>query len=164
MPVWPHQNDVDNFYGNPRGRDGRPSQVWEKANIVSVPTPWKLVTSWDGATVRGIRVHKKCAESFRIVLEEIWTGAGKSQEKIEGWGMHLFGGGYNFRLMKGGTRLSMHSWGCAVDFDPARNGFGDTTPNFAKNPVVLKAFADQGWTWGGGWTKPDGMHWQAAQI
>lgn len=78
--------------------------------------------------------------------------------------MHLYGGGYNFRLMRRSTRLSLHSWGCAVDFDPARNGFGDTTPHFEHFPAVLNAFANQGWTWGGKWSKPDGMHWQAADV
>jgi D-alanyl-D-alanine carboxypeptidase len=58
----------------------------------------------------------------------------------------------------------MHSWGCAIDFDSARNSFGDTTPNFALIPQVLDAFASEDWTWGGEWRKPDGMHWQAAGV
>ncbi|MGY3916723.1 M15 family metallopeptidase [Aeromonas australiensis] len=66
--------------------------------------------------------------------------------------------------MRGGTRLSMHSWGCAVDFDSSRNSFGDSTPNFQNIPAVLTAFESQGWTWGGKWKKPDGMHWQAASV
>jgi hypothetical protein len=161
---WPHQSEVVAFYGNPQGQNGGPSVAWERANLVLVPTPWRLVTSWNGAPVRGVRVHRKCSDSLRQIFSDIWTASGQNQQKIQEWGMHLFGGGYNFRLMKDGRRLSMHSWGCAVDFDPTRNGFGDTTPNFANLPAVLKAFSDEGWTWGGTWTKPDGMHWQAANI
>jgi hypothetical protein len=76
--------------------------------------------------------------------------------------MHLFGGAYNFRVMRGGSSLSMHAYGCAVDFDPARNGFGSRNPYLAKCPAVLEAFKREGWTWGGTWKKPDGMHFQAA--
>jgi len=165
MSNWPHQSKVDEFYGDPRDDDGGSSAQWEKENIVYVNPPWKLVTAWDGRSVtKGVRVHRKCAESLKKVFDSIWTAAGKNEHKIREWGMHLYGGGHSFRLMKGGTRLSMHSYGCAVDFDPARNGFGDTTPNFENYPDVLDAFEKEGWTWGGNWKKPDGMHWQAARI
>jgi hypothetical protein len=150
------------FYGDPRGRDGRPSATWEREHLVRISPPWTLVTAWDFAPVRSISVHRACAPSLERVFAAIWARAGQSEDQIRTWGMHLFGGAYNFRLMRGGTRLSMHSWGCAVDFDPARNGFGDATPNFALVPAVLQAFDAEGWTWGGRWRTPDGMHWQAA--
>ena len=164
MPNWPHQSEVDQYYGNPRGRDGGPSVSWEAANIIRIATPWPLITAWDGAAVSKVRVHRLCGESLSRVFERIWGAAGQDHRKVAEWGMHLYGGGYNYRLMRGSTRLSMHSWGCAVDFDPARNGFGDPTPNFANYPQVLDAFAAEGWTWGGRWSKSDGMHWQAANI
>jgi len=164
MNDWPHQSNVDAFYGDPRGANGEPSKKWESQNIVRVPAPWKLVTAWDFRPVSGIRIHRKCEESLGNVLSMIWTASGQSEAKIKEWGMHLYAGGYDFRLMRGVTSLSMHSWGCAVDFDSARNAFGDTTPNFATIPAVLDAFAAEGWTWGGKWRKPDGMHWQAANV
>jgi D-alanyl-D-alanine carboxypeptidase len=98
------------------------------------------------------------------VLAAVWAAADQREAKIREWGMHLYAGAYNFRPMRGATNLSMHAWGCAVDFDSARNGFGDRTPNFANLPAVLNAFASEGWTWGGQWAKPDGMHWQAADL
>jgi hypothetical protein len=61
--MFPHQNNVDAFYGNPRGRNGQPSSTFERENLVIVPTPWKLFTSWDKGRMRGVRIHKKCAES-----------------------------------------------------------------------------------------------------
>lgn len=162
---FPKQSNVTAFYGDPRGKNGQPSSQWEKANLVTVPVPWRMVLAWDTTAVaRGIRIHKKCAESLARVINAVWLASGKNQATIEKWGMHLLGGGYNFRLMRGSNQLSMHSWGCAVDFDPERNGLGDSTPNFANIPQVLKAFADEGWTWGGRWARPDGMHWQAADI
>ena len=164
MDKWPHQNKVDEFYGNPRGANGRESAAWVRQNIVALRCPWKLVTSWDQQPVRAISIHQKCAESLGKVLSQIWANAGQDQAKINEWGMNLYGGGFNFRLMRGSNRLSMHSWGCAIDFDPSRNGLGDVTPNFEHIPEVLTAFAAEGWVWGGRWRRPDGMHWQAATV
>jgi hypothetical protein len=164
MSKWPKQNETDKFYGNPRGKNGGPSPAWERTNLTLVKAPWPIVTSWDSSPVKGIRVHVKCAESLIKIFNSIWEAAGQDVEVVRQWGMHLYGGGYNFRIMRGGSRLSMHSWGCAVDFDPAQNEYGDASPNFANCPAVLNAFADEGWTWGGSWAKPDGMHWQAADV
>jgi len=164
MSQWPHESDVDTFYGNPRGRNGEASAKWESANVVRVRAPWRLMTAWDFQSVSGIRIHKKCEPSLLSVLAKIWDASGNSEVKIREWGMHLYAGAYNFRLMRGSSKLSMHAWGCAVDFDSARNAFGDSTPNFATIPAVLDAFASEGWTWGGNWRKADGMHWQAADI
>lgn len=161
---WPKQSECDAYYGNPRGRNGEASAKWEAENLVRVPVPWVLVASWDAKIrIKSIRAHKKCADSLARVLETIWRDSDYSPAKIESWGMHLFGGGYNYRVMRGGSRLSMHSYGCAVDFDPARNGMGDKTPMFQALPTVRQAFADEGWVWGGDWSNPDGMHWQAAR-
>lgn len=162
---WPHQSEVDSFYGNPRGINGEESKEWVAENIIYLKTPWKLFTAWDFRPItKGTRVHKKCAQSLETVFNQIWQAAGQSQQKINEWGMNLYAGAFNFRPMRNSTRLSMHSWGCAIDFDSARNGFGDTTPHFAHIPQVLDAFAGEGWSWGGHWKKPDGMHWQAANV
>lgn len=164
MSEWPHQSGVDDFYGNPRGRNGDANPAWVSKNIIGISAPWPLMTAWDFKPVSKIRVHRKCADSLQRVLDAIWLASRRRESKIQEWGMHLYAGGFNYRLMRGSTRLSMHSWGCAVDFDSARNSFGDQTPNFENIPQVLDAFAAEGWTWGGRWNKPDGMHWQAAKI
>jgi D-alanyl-D-alanine carboxypeptidase len=159
---WPQQSQRDSFYGNPRGRNGAASPSWESANLVRLPPPF--VMRFLGKPISGIRIHKKCSASLSRVLNAIWIASGKSQVIIDAWGMSDYAGAFNYRLTRGGSSLSSHSWGCAIDFDADRNGFGDSTPNFAKIPEVLKAFADEEWTWGGRWSKPDGMHWQAASV
>lgn len=162
---WPYQDEVDAFFGDPRGKNGEVNPSWESKNIVYIKTPWKLVTSWDFKEItKGVRVHKKCADSLKSIFDAIWQAAGENQDKINEWGMNLYAGGFEFRRMTASSRLSMHSWGCAIDFDSARNAYGDITPNFKLIPPVLEAFANEGWIWGGSWSKPDGMHWQAAII
>ena len=162
-PAWPNQAGRDAFYGNPRGKDPtKPSAAWEKANLVRITPPFKM--TYDGKPVSSLRIHRLCAASLMRVFEAIWVAADRKQEVIDQWGVSIFGGTYNYRLTRGGNTLSSHSWACAIDLDPANNGFGDPTPKFANHPAVLKAFADEGWTWGGRWSKPDGMHWQAASV
>jgi len=80
MTQWPNQNDVDSFYGNPRGVDGQASAAWEQKNLTIVEVPWQLVTSWDGAPVKSIRCHHKCAESLDKILKAIWVAAGRDEQ------------------------------------------------------------------------------------
>lgn len=160
--TWPLQSQCDSFYGNPRGRNGQASGVWESANLARITPPFKM--TFAGKPITTIRIHKKCADSFMRILNRIWDEAGHDQKKIDATGFSLFGGSYNYRLMRNGHSLSMHSYGCAVDFDPARNGMGDPTPNFANHPWIIKAFEDEGWVWGGRWKNKDGMHWQASRV
>ncbi len=167
MTAWPKQSEMDTFYGNPRGKNGGPSAAWESANLVSIPAKdLPFVIRYSGTPVKSIRVHKKVKDAFLRVLSRIWEAAGKSQAKIDEWGMSSFGGCYVFRVKRGGSKsLSTHSYGCAFDFDVANNGFGDTTPRFAKYPEVLKAWEAEGAVWGGPWRpNADGMHWQFARI
>lgn len=168
MSKWPTQSNAADFYGAnlkiSKGVAG-PDPNWEKVNLVSVLLPWKAVAAWDQSiTIKSLRVHTKTAESLACVLGKIWCDFGKSQKAIEVAGMHLIGGGYNWRQMRGKARLSMHAYGCAVDFDPARNGLGDPTPEMDLR--VVEAFKAEGWVWGGDWSPQsrDGMHFQAATV
>ncbi len=71
------------------------------------------------------------------------------------------------RVIGGTNRLSMHAYGCAVDFDPARNPWGaDLNAPLRKYPSFLKPFRDAGWTIGGDWRNGNGdwMHIQRAGV
>lgn len=174
MTAWPKQRDCDDFYGNPRGPNGTASSRWMASNLVFVPVPWVMVTAWAPyARVRKIYFHQKCSAALSEVLANIWQEAGKKQVIIDQWGMNLFGGSFAFRTMRGSSSLSMHSWGCAIDFDPARNGLGDYTPILTpSHPVALcfkKAGAVHGADWNGNQKvlderRPDAMHFQFARV
>jgi len=168
MTQWPNQSDVRSFYGNPDSNsDGLPDGVWEHHNLTGVIPPYKMVLAWDTArVVSRIRVHKKVALSLLSVLHKIHGLYDGDQKKIEHDRLHLFGGAYNFRLMRGGTRLSMHSYGCAIDIDPVNNPLGKAwAPNSGMIDMeVVRVFEDAGWTWGGRWHRPDCQHFQAANV
>ncbi|MBB4955577.1 hypothetical protein H4S14_003616 [Agrobacterium vitis] len=168
MSKWPTQSTAADFYGAnlkiTKGSAG-PDPAWERANLVLVRLPWKAVASWDKSiTIKSLRVHSKVADSLTRVLNVIWEDFGRNQKAIDAAGMNLIGGGYNWRQMRGKARLSMHTYGCAVDFDPARNGLGDPTPEM--DPRVVAAFKAEDWVWGGDWSPQsrDGMHFQAAIV
>lgn len=173
MPQWPTQSEVLNgksIYGNPVGRHGLVSPTWERNNLALIVPPFKMAMG--EIKITRIRVNKACAASLLRVLENLRDAANGRQEDLDFWGVSRFGGCFNYRPMRGLSTLSMHSYGCAVDLDPARNGLGDRTPRFAEFPVVLEAFRAEGWKWGGDWNgngltsderRCDGMHWQATR-
>lgn len=164
MSAWPQQSPaaMNAYYGNPDANgDGAPDRAWEDANIVSIAPPYGMVLAWAPATpVRSIRVHRRAADSLSRVLTNIALHYG-NQIAIERARLHLYGGAYMFRLMRGANRLSIHSWGAAIDLDPGHNGFG-AKPQM--DPAVVSIFAAEGWVWGGPWHTPDGMHFQAATV
>ena len=156
MTVWPKQSEADAFYGNPRGGNGKASLLWKAQNLTHIAPPFAM--NFTGTPVSGISIHRKCADSLARVLQAIWTASDQSQKKIDAWGVSEFGGSFNFRLMRGSSHLSMHSYGCAIDLAPQRFPMGRTTPAFCGE--VLKAFADEGWV-----NLPrDRMHFQAAHF
>lgn len=169
MEAWPKEGraSMNAFYGDPDpNHDGIPDRAWEDANLVSITPPYRMVLAWaPNQAVKTIRCHKKVAPSLLRVLNGILVHYG-SQAEIEKARMHLYGGAYNFRMMRGGSALSIHSWGAAIDLDPERNAFGrryDETHGMIPH-AVCDLFAAEGWVWGGRWNKADAMHFQCATI
>lgn len=174
---WPTQAEVlsnKSIYGDPRGPDRtRMSLKWEKENIVHITPPYRM--TFAGKPIKTVRVHRHCAESLLRVFNNLLESATmidrfNPQKVLDTSGVSIFGGVVQYRLMRGGNQLSIHSYGAAIDLDPARNAMFDRTPNFANYGWVLAAFAKEGWRWGGDWNRnglssdernADGMHWQA---
>lgn len=163
---WPLQKDCEAFYGK-SGSGGEPSRQWEDENLTRVVCPWKLFLAWDVTQqVSNIRIHKLCAASLASVLGTIWAHAGCSQNKIEEMRMHLYGGAYAYRTMRGSNRLSMHAYGAAIDFDTENNPLGkkwDAAHGMMALDVV-QIFEAEGWVFGGRWQRPDAQHFQAARV
>jgi peptidoglycan hydrolase-like protein with peptidoglycan-binding domain len=78
---------------------------------------------------------------------------------------------YNCRKIAGSSKDSLHSFGIAIDIDPALNPYsaGDPYSGAIKRhhvEAVLAVKNPQGervWSWGGHWRKPDRMHFQIDQ-
>lgn len=70
-------------------------------------------------------------------------------------------GCFNIRKKRGGSSMSLHSWGVAIDVNAYANCFG-CKPTLSAQ--FVKCFTDNGFDWGGTWRKPDGMHFQLKTI
>jgi hypothetical protein len=158
--TWPLQRDCLKFYGDPFSKD------FERRNIVQVKLPFPMF--WGAHMKTTIKSHRKCAEALGAWLDQVWLNAGKKQFVISAWGMSSFSGDFVVRTKRGGSTPSMHSFGCAWDFDAPRNGFKDHSPHFATEAIhdaVVKPFLELGGVWGGDWkTNTDGMHFQFARV
>ena len=144
-------------------RYGRPNQ--SGTYLVSVPLPYPMRLAWDtSVTVRTMRVHKQEAGRVRLIFEQVLS-AYKTHDRIKELGIDLFGGCFNFRQMRGGTDWSKHSWGTAIDLDPARNKLHETkaTARFARPEYapLLDAFERNGWASLGRARNFDWMHFEA---
>lgn len=105
---WPRQSDVESFYGTP-------GSGW---TLVKMPFPLRL--AWDlSKTIPHASVHSKCEPAFKRIWEKVKEHYG--HERLKELRLDLYGGAGNVRRMRGGTRWSMHAYGCAWDVDPDRN-------------------------------------------
>lgn len=177
---WPTQAEADAFYGNPRGKDGNFSAWWYNQNLTKIIPPYKVM--FGHIPITRIIIHRRCASSALRILNSVWEKIGRDQAKADELGISKFSGSFNYRVIRGGNRLSMHAYGCAWDWDAPNNWLGDRTPTFEEpkgDPLVVgtdhpfvQAHLEEGWTWGFDWNRdkienerrPDAMHFQAARV
>lgn len=153
---WPYQRDCLGKFGNPY------APGWGATHIVHVTCPWQL--HMGPLHIPYIKINKIASDSLTRVLNHVWDWSDKDPEKIASIHADQFSGDWVIRQMRGLKSISMHSYGLAVDFDAPHNQLGSRKHFFqAENPLI-KAFLDEGWTWGGSWSRPDAMHVQAAKV
>lgn len=99
------------FYGEAGGADCTAGRV---------RLPFPFVIAWD-KTQRITRFS--CHKLLAAPLTEIFSDAADHYGEKEFRRLRLdrFGGCFNYRPIRGGTALSTHAWGAAVDLDPERN-------------------------------------------
>ena len=101
--------------------------------LVTIKLPYPMRIAWDTkTTVNKMRCHKDVADKFTAVFNDLLAHYGLA--KIQELGIDLFGGCFNFRQMRNGKTWSKHSWGIAIDLDPARNTLKESkrTARFAR--------------------------------
>ena len=126
---WPAQSEV---------RSGRSvfGQPGDEDALVCITPPYQLF--FEGQPVRVIRVHREVADAVRAVLVEVLGHYGA--ERIRELGLDDFGGCYNFRASRGGSALSMHAWGVALDWMPGRNGMQLGAPQAVLSRAEYRAW------------------------
>ncbi len=169
------RKEIEELFGNPANANGTLNEAWEGANIrkVAPPNGWQLYYQSDDGLVivSGIRMHRLLADSFIAVLDDVWDfakqqlGASATDDQIRAWlherRLDQHGGGFNFRKITAGSKLSLHSYGIAFDWDPAHNPrkkpLTRTLPDWWHN-----IWKQHGWSDGRHFSTPDPMHVQFA--
>jgi hypothetical protein len=118
--------------------------------------------AWQAAWLRTERVpllgaitcNKAMFAPLRAALRQL-AGAGLSRLVNPG----QYGGCYAPSLIPGipGQAVSHHTWGTAIDLNVAANPLG-ARPH--QDPRLVAIMARHGFTWGGRWPIPDGMHFE----
>lgn len=135
--------------------------------LVNVRLPYKMRIAWDlGKTIGRFKAHKEVAEVFESIFVQTLKAYGLQQ--IQELGLDLFGGCYNKRKVRGGTKWSTHTWGISIDLDPARNKlrWGRDKAQLAKPEyeAFWNIVEDHGAVSLGREANYDWMHFQCARL
>src|SRR5512143_336902 len=152
MPKWPHDDteSLTAFYGRPG----------TQSNLVLVKPPWRM--TYEGRPIKGVQIHRKCAESLKRVFDDIAEQVDNDWSQLPP-GAVKFSGSYNYRRIRGSSRVSTHAFGAAVDLDAEDNPMNSRGDKGTMSPIVINAFKREGWFWGGDFkSRKDPMHFQAA--
>lgn len=155
-PAGPHQSECLHLFGSPL------EAGFGARNIVSVAPPFPM--RMGGLAISRIQINKIAADSLKRVLARVWDESGHDPKTIAAVHADQFSGSWVVREMRGLRAMSMHAYGLAVDFDAAHNALGDATPFFKPGNLLVRSFVDEGWTWGGAWSRCDAMHFQYAIV
>ena len=144
---------------------GTPNETGD-AYLVTLNLPYPMRLAWDtDTTVNRIRCHKLVSAKFDAVFKDLLAHYGLP--KIKELGIDLFGGCFNYRKMRGGSSWSKHSWGIAIDLDPARNTLKETraTARFARAEYqpMIEIFYKHGFISLGVERNFDWMHFEVKQ-
>lgn len=152
---WPRQQDVEKVFG----------PVGLNQTLLELPFPMRL--AWDTRKlVYRFSIHEKVHDSAKRCFQRIANEYDEAGRKLIG--IDLFGGCLNVRKMRGGSSWSMHSWGIAIDFDPARNQlrWGRDKARLAQPDCARfwRIWEEEGWVSLGRAKNYDWMHVQAARL
>lgn len=138
--------------------------AWEAEVLRSYPLPHPIPYAYGDADITKIRAHKLVGDLFvELIAKSLERGVPKER-------LH-YGGCYAWRAQRAAAKLSTHSWGIAVDLEPAANPMGrkydggetrdPETGLFMMHPTVLEIVDELGLVSGAHWNRPDAMHVQA---
>lgn len=152
-------NTLNEFYGtaSPTGN----YLEWFSFPVANVRLYSRKGASLSDRTGNGLddhRCHSKVRNQLEAALSAVYQALGKAQFEKEGW--HIYGGCFNYRKKRGGSSLSTHSWGIAIDINPEENPFHGTDTTFSSKAIDIMeehGFLSGGRAWGKDW-----MHFQAA--
>jgi len=166
---WPKQKKsaLNAFYGKVVTQTKKPNIYLPSRYLTKINLPYPHRLAWDKRQkVTKTTCNKKVAKSIVRVLNKVLDHYG--MKEIKRLGLDLYGGCYAPRKMRGGSSLSTHSWGIALDYNPGENKlrWGRDKARFAQ-PEYDKwweFWEEEGWVSLGREKNYDWMHIQAAKL
>lgn len=154
---WYREAELEQALGSPQ----------RKPPMVVVPCPWPLALAWAlNTSPSGIGCHEQVADSLIRILDRAHDHYGPL--RLKSLGLHHYGGCYNKRRKRGGTRWSTHAWGLAIDWDAAHNKlkWGRDRARLARPEYDTwwRLREEAGWVSLGRTRNFDWMHVQAARL
>lgn len=143
-------------------RFGQPNETGA-GYLEKIALPYRMRLAWDTDTMIGTMMcHKLVKNNFLEVFRSLLNEYGYMN--LKELGIDLFGGCFNYRKKRNGSAMSMHSWGIAIDLDPARNKLNETkrTARFARPEYkkMIDIFYDNGFISLGREYNYDYMHFE----
>ncbi len=132
--------------------------AWERSVLATRPLRTALPYAYDeDGVVTRVRAHRLIVDELVDALTEC-RDAGVPAARL------VYGGCYVWRAQRGGTRLSTHTWGIAVDLDPGRNPQGTRwrDDGVMLDRRIIATFVRRGWKHGDEFSTPDPQHFQWA--
>ncbi len=133
---------------------------WEAENIIAVEIP-QLKRIKNPHAGDKIRFHEKGEAQLKKLWKD-WETAGFLDDIL------TFDGGFVPRFIRGSrTTLSNHAFGSAFDINAQLNPLGAEPPVLGKGGSVrhmVKIANDNGFYWGGHFSRKDGMHFELAFL
>lgn len=157
--ILPHERDLNRFYGSSNSRGSYLEWFsFPVGNMRLYSRSGQSLSDRNGDGKDDHRCHKKVREGLEDALQEIFDTLGKDQFEEEGW--NVYSGCFNYRRKRGGSTLSTHSWGIAIDINGGENAFRSSRTTFSDTAIDIMekhGFLSGGRAWG-----HDYMHFQAA--
>lgn len=122
-----------------------PDKAWEDANIVEETVPLL------GLIACNTKLIPQLTGAMRELIARGLGGLIRTSN-----------GCYSPRMQIGNTyALSRHAYGIAVDVNATRNPYGEAP---SQDPRLVEVMERWGFTWGGRWLVPDGMHFEFVRF
>jgi hypothetical protein len=157
MAAFSRESECLGLFGNPM------TPSWGAEHLVHVTPPYAI--QMGGVHVASIAINKIAADSLTRVLAKIAEGCHHNPAEIAAGHCDCFSGSYAARTKRGSSSISMHAYGLAIDWDAPHNPLGAPAGKtfFTPDSLLVRAFQEEGWEWGGNWhSRRDAMHVQAA--
>jgi len=171
-------SEIKKKYGNPSA-NGILSQNWKKKYLttVSLPFPMRIAGNLK-KSITVIEFNKKAANALVQAFTLAYRYARIQMKKKYGYDkttdfynkvtndficaakIDIFGGAFVFRKKRGSNKLSLHSYGIAIDINPQENAMR-TKGNMPE--WFIQCMKKYEFVWGGDWkSSKDPMHFQLA--